>query len=178
VPLYPGLQYFSTPFDWSKSGTWQGKEIQEIIGTLAVNCLPIPVWSKVDGKLAAETASEEMVMGAVQALCEFSLLVNLVNHSYVSLNALDDALNWFYKKKGFFRELTMSKSAKAKVNELLAMESHQLWEQYIHTIRAAMEVLVYRAQKVTISKRRQFQVHLKSAWQATTKWSEVDLQRA
>jgi len=67
-----------------------------------------------------------MVMGALWALCEFSLLVTQQNHSDQSLTALDDAVNRFYKKKGAFREQTMSKSAKAQVDELLARESHQL----------------------------------------------------
>jgi hypothetical protein len=54
--------------------------------------------SKEDGKTAAETTSDEMVMGAVQALCEFSLLVSQQNHSDRSLKVLDDAQNRFYKK--------------------------------------------------------------------------------
>jgi len=35
----------------------------------------------------------------------------------------------------------MLKSAKAKVDDLLATESHQLCEQTIHKIHAAMEAL-------------------------------------
>jgi len=54
----------------------------------------------------------------------------------------------------------MLKSAKAKVDDLLAMESHQLREQKIHKIRAAMEALVYGAEKVSTTKRRQFQMRL------------------
>jgi len=54
----------------------------------------------------------------------------------------------------------MLKSAKAKVDQQLAMESHQLREQKIHRIRAAMEVQVYGAEMITTSKQRQFQVHL------------------
>jgi hypothetical protein len=46
----------------------------------------------------------------------------------------------------------MSQSAKAKVDEQLARESHHLREQTIHKIRAAMEVQLYRAEKVTTSK--------------------------
>jgi hypothetical protein len=149
-----------------------------MIRTLAVNCAPILDCSKDDGKTPAETASDEMVMGAVRALCEFSLLVSQQNHSDLSLTALDDALKRFYKKKGAFRDQKMSKSAKAKVDEQLATESHQLREQKIHKIRAAMEVLVYGAEKVTTSKRRQFQVRLKIARQAATKWSEADRDRA
>jgi hypothetical protein len=101
-----------------------------------------------------------MVMGAVRALCEFSLLVSQQNHSDLSLTALDNALKRFYKKKGAFRDQKMSKSVKAKVDELLARESHHLGEQMIHKIRAAMEVQLYGAEKVTTSKQRQFQVRL------------------
>ena len=46
----------------------------------------------------------------------------------------------------------MTKSVKAKVDEQLATESHQLREQEIRIIRAAMEVQVYGAEKVTTSK--------------------------
>jgi len=107
---------------------------------------------KDDRKTPAETASDEMVMGAVRALCEFSLLVSQPNHSDLSLTALDDALNPFYKKKGAFREQKMLKSVKAEVDELLARESHQLREQNIHKIRGAMEVQLYGAEKVTTTK--------------------------
>jgi len=134
-----------------------------MIRTLAVNCAPILVCSTDDGKTVAETASNEMVMGAVRALCEFSLLVSQQNHSDLSRKALDDALKRFYHKKGIFRKQTMSKSAKANVDDLLANESHQLCEQKIHKIRAAMEAVVYGAEKVSTAKRRQFQVRLNRA---------------
>jgi len=57
----------------------------------------------------------------------------------------------------------MSKSAKAKVDDILAMKSHQLHEQKIHKIRAAMEAAVYGAEKVSTTKRRQLQVRLNRA---------------
>jgi hypothetical protein len=152
VPRYAGLQRFSKPFDSMKSGSWQGKEIQGMIRILAANCAPILDCSKDDGKTPAETASDEMVMGAVQASFDFSLLVSQENHSDLSLTVLDSALKRFYKRKGAFRDQKMSKTAKARVDEWLATESHQLWVQNIHKIRAAMEVLVYGADKVTTSK--------------------------
>jgi hypothetical protein len=71
----------------------------------------------------------------------------------------------------------MSKSAKAKLDEQLATESHQLREQKIHKIFPAMEVLVYGAEKVTTSKRRQFQVRLKITREAATEWLEADRDR-
>jgi len=100
VPQYPGLQHFSKPFNSLKSGKGQGKEIRGMIRTLAVNCMPMLFCSKDDGKTVAEKASDEMVMGAVWALYEFSLLGSPQNHSNLSLNALDDALQRFYLKKG------------------------------------------------------------------------------
>jgi hypothetical protein len=75
-----------------------------MIGTLAVNCASIPVCFTCDWKAAAESASDELVMGAVRALCEFSLLVSQQNHSNLSLNALDDALKRFHLNKGIFPE--------------------------------------------------------------------------
>jgi len=67
-----------------------------------VNCTPISDCSQDAGKTAVETASDEMVMGAVLAPCEFSLLVSQQNHSDRSLTALDNALKQFYKMKGDF----------------------------------------------------------------------------
>jgi hypothetical protein len=96
-----------------------------MIRTLAVNCAPILDCSKDDGKTTAENTSDEMVMRAVRALCKFSLLVSQQNHSNQSLKALHHMLKGFYQKKGIFQEQKMSKSAKAKVDDLLAMESHQ-----------------------------------------------------
>jgi len=95
-----------------------------------------------------------MVMGAMRALCEFSLLVSRQNYSDLSRKALDDALERFYKKNGIFRELTMSKSAKAKVDDLLATESYQWREQKIYNILAAMDAHVYGAEEVSLMKRR------------------------
>jgi hypothetical protein len=123
-----------------------------MIRTLAVNCASVLDCAKNDGKTPAETASDEMVMGAVRALCEFSLLVSQQNQSDLSLTALDDALTRFYKRKGAFREKKMSKSAKAQVDDLLARESHQLHERKIHKIHAAMVVQEYGAEEVTTTK--------------------------
>jgi len=90
VPQYPSLQHFSKPFDSFKSDTWQGSEIRGMIGTLAVNCPPILFCSQDDGETAAETSSDEMVMGAVLALCEFSLLVRQQSRSALFCKAIDD----------------------------------------------------------------------------------------
>jgi hypothetical protein len=149
-----------------------------MIRTLAVNCAPNLDCAQEAGKTVAETASDEMVMGAVQALCQFSPLISQQNHSELSLAALDDELKGCYEKKGACRNQKMWKSAKTKVDELLTRESHHLQEQKIHKIRAAMEVQLYGAEKVTRSKQRQFQVRLNRAQQAATIWSDADQQRA
>jgi len=178
VPQYPGLHHFSEPFDSLKSHIWQDKEICWMIRTLAVNCAPILVCSKDDGKTSAETASNEMVMGAVWPLCIFSLHFSQQNHSNPSLKAQDNALKWFSQKKGNFRHQKMSKSAKDKVDDLLAMESHQLRDQKIHKIPTAMEALEYGAEKVSPTKCRQFQVRLNRARQVATTWSDAECQKA
>ena len=72
----------------------------------------------------------------------------------------------------------MSESAKAKLDYLLAKESHQLREQKIRKICAAMEAVVYGAEKVSTTKRRQFLVHLNRVRQAATTWSDADHQKA
>ena len=72
----------------------------------------------------------------------------------------------------------MSKSAKAKVDNLLATESHQLREQKIHKICAAKEALMYGADKVSSTKCNQFQLRLNRARQAATTRSDADRQKA
>jgi hypothetical protein len=135
-----------------KSGCWQGKNIRGMIRRVAVNCHEILDCFQDAGTTAAETALDEMVMGAVQALCEFSLLVSQQNDSFLSLTGPDNAMQRCYKKKAAFRDQKISKSAKAKVDQLLAKDSHHLQEQKIHKICAAMEVQLYGAEKVTASR--------------------------
>jgi hypothetical protein len=73
-----------------------------MIRTLAVNWAPILDCFKDDWKTAAETASEEVVMVAVCALCEFSLLDSQHSYSNLAFNALDNAVKRCYQKKGVF----------------------------------------------------------------------------
>jgi len=174
----PGLQHFSITFDPMKSISWQRTVIPGMIRTLAGNCATILDCFQNDWKTAVETTSEEMVMGAVWALCEFSRLVTQQNDSDLSLTALDDAQKRFHRKKGSFQEQTMLKSAKAQVDEQSAREFHQLGEQKINTICAAMGVQIYRAENVTTTKHWQFQVRLNRARQVATTWSYAHWQSA
>jgi len=84
-----------------------------MIRTLAVNCAPILDCPKDDRKTVSENAFDEMVMGAVWPLCQFSIVVSQENHSDLSLKALDNTLKQFYQMKRIFREQKTSKSAKA-----------------------------------------------------------------
>lgn len=70
----------------------RGTEIWGIIITLAVNCAPSLDCANKDGKPAVGTASDDMVMGAVRALCEYPVLDSQPNHSDCSLTALDVVL--------------------------------------------------------------------------------------
>jgi hypothetical protein len=63
-----------------------------MIRTVVVNCRSILDCFQDAGTTAAETALDEMVMGAVQALCEFSLLVSQQNDSFLSLTGPDNAM--------------------------------------------------------------------------------------
>jgi len=82
-------------------------------------------------------------MGAVLALCEFSLLISEHNHSDLSLTALDGALKPLNKGKGAFWALKMSKSVTAKVGTQLVRYSHQLQKQMVYEICAVIDTLVY-----------------------------------
>jgi hypothetical protein len=75
-----------------------------MIRMLAVNCTAIRVCSNDDGKTAVETASDEMVMGGLRPLSEFSQLGSQHNHTDLSLKALDDVLRPLYQKKSIFQE--------------------------------------------------------------------------
>jgi hypothetical protein len=60
----------------------------------------------------------------------------------------------------------MSTTWKAKVDDLCATESLQLSKNKIYKMRAAIKALEYGAEKVSSTKRRQFQVCLNRAQQA------------
>jgi len=72
----------------------------------------------------------------------------------------------------------MSKSVKSKVDELFPSESHQLCEQKIYKICAAMEALVYGAEKVSTTQCLQFQVRLNRVWHVATTWRDAECQKA
>ena len=168
MPRYPSLLHFSNAWDSWKNSTSQRKAMCGIIRILVLNCAPLLVSSKDDGKTAVETASDEMVMGVFQALYEFFLLVSQQNLSYLSLRALDDTLKRFYLMNGMLRDQKMLKSANAQLSNLLAMGFHQLCKQRTYKICSAIEALVYVAEKVSTTKCRQFQVCMNWARQVVT----------
>jgi hypothetical protein len=62
----------------------------------------IPNCSKNLSKTVVDMTSDEMGMGAVQALFEFSLLVFQQNHSELSFTALENALKRVHKTRVIF----------------------------------------------------------------------------
>jgi hypothetical protein len=154
--------------------SWQRKQIDGMIRTQILIWAPRPDCLLDDKDNVAENACDEVVMVAVGALCECSLHVSQQHHSDLSLKALDDAPRRFYLSNGMFQEWIMLKSVTAKVDDLVARKSYQLYEQKIHEIHAAMEALVYGAEKVSTTKLRQFQVRLNRAQQAAFTWSDTD----
>jgi len=85
-----------------KSSSWQGNDLWGMIRTPAVNCATIPDCSKDYRITVVDTTSDEMGMGAVRALCEFSVLVCQQNHSNLTLPALDNALKQFHNRSVIF----------------------------------------------------------------------------
>jgi len=129
VPQYPDILLFSKSFDSMKSSYWEGKEIWGMIRTLPVISAPIPECFHVDRKTVAETASDEMAMGAVPALCAFSLLVSQQNRSDQSLTALDDAVKrfqrWFPSKRRIYRSLHRPKWINSWKENPISYENHR-----------------------------------------------------
>jgi len=73
-----------------------------MIGTLVIKC-DVALDSTMDNEnIAVEIASNELVMGAVPALCEFSPHVSQENHSDISLKAQNDALMQFTRRRVLF----------------------------------------------------------------------------
>jgi len=98
--------------------------------------------------------------------------------SVLSLTVLDHARKQAWKNNGAVAEKKMSKTAKPKVDEKLAIKSHQFWVLKFHTSGVAMEAQVYGLEKVTTEKRRQIQIRQNTAWHAGMQWSDADRQSA
>jgi len=69
-----------------------------------VNCTVLLNCTRDNGNTAGEKGSEDMVLGAVRALCQFSLLVSQQDDPYLTLTAEDYAQKRFYKKLDAFKE--------------------------------------------------------------------------
>lgn len=147
--------------------------ISGMIRTPVEICAETLVRLKDNGKTAAETANDEIVIGALYVLSEFFRLVSQQYHSKQLL-----PYNMLYQsnvpRRRAFLRTGMLKSAKAKANTLLATEFHQLRERHIDTLCAALAVHVHGTEKINRSKYRQFQVHLYRIKQGATKWSVAD----
>lgn len=133
-----------------ETSAWQGSEVWGICRKVAITCDPLSLSSNDNEKTVVGSALDEMVIGAVYILCEFSLLVSSQNHHDLSLKALDNPLNNFAKKMHSVQLQKVSQSAKPKVDEMLTSESYLLNRQKIDQHFAAVKVYVTQAAKPTI----------------------------
>jgi len=84
---------------------------------VAITCDPLIISCNDIEKSVVDAAFDEMVIGAVFVLCEFSLLVSSQNHHDLSLKALNNPLNNFEMELNSFQQQTVSKSVMAKLDD-------------------------------------------------------------
>jgi len=116
-PRYQGLQHLSQRMNLFQSSSQLGIDILHIVKTLAVHFATFPDCSRDDGKSVAETASDAMVLDAVQELSSFSLPVSQQTHFDLSLRVLDNARKRYNMTKGAYHEQNILKSSHMKVEE-------------------------------------------------------------
>ena len=112
VPHYRNMLRFRKPFDALKNGTWQGKEIREIVRRLGAVCAPL-LSSDVRGKTPSERPSDIDMMMPIRALVEFTLLSGLRAYSQISLKYLVKALERYYRCKVVFAPQRATAARKA-----------------------------------------------------------------
>jgi len=104
VPHDLGLQPLSQPLPSPKSGSCQGNDICGMIRISERNYTWILTSSKNHRKAMGDTAPDDMVMGAVQALCEFCVHLSQQNDYDLSHKAVDNSLTWFFMTNCVFWE--------------------------------------------------------------------------
>jgi hypothetical protein len=170
VPSYPGLARFTKTFDSLKSGSWQGKEIREMLRSLSVLCAPL-LSSDVRGKTQFEKESDIEVMKTIRALSEFCLLTSQRTHSDISLKYLDTALNSFYKCKVVFTRQRATEASRKKVETAYETQAAAKKADFIEKITRSLQAEFYRT---TPRQRNVFQARLDTERQRTAVW---DLQQ-
>jgi hypothetical protein len=166
VSHYPGLTRFSKTFDSLKSGSWQGKEIREMLRSLSALCAPL-LSSDLRGKTELEKESDIEVMKTIRALTEFCLLTSQRTHSDISLKYLDAALDTFYKCKVVFTRQRATEASRKKVEKAFQLQEAAKKAAFIEKITRSLQAKYYRT---TPHQRKIFQERLESEHQRTAVW--------
>ena len=167
VPHYPKMLRFSKPFDALKKGTWQGKEIREMLRSLGAVCAPL-LSSDTPEKNPTERTSDVEVMKTIRALVEFALLSRQRAHSTISLRYLQEALERFYRCKVVFSPQRASVARKACLERDYSTQATEAKEAAMERFEASLQSEIYGA---TAAQRRTFLARLKEELEALSIWS-------
>ena len=170
VPHYPNMLRFNKPFDALKNGTWQGKEIREMLRSLGAVCAPL-LSSDAPGKTSTERASDIEVMKTIRALVEFTLLSRQRAHSRISLKHLQESLERFYRCKVVFAPQRASSARKARLEKDFSIQATEAKKEAMNKFESSLQSRVYKA---TAAQQRVFQVRLKEELEVLRIWSEPD----
>lgn len=173
---YPITQYLSELFNSSKTDTSQGNAISGIVRTVAANCTLIVVSSTEDANNAAGTASDNILLGAVQALCKYFLHFNKHNHSALFLAALDITLKQFIECRTFYRVENIE-VCKCENKDTVGNRIPSVQELKIPNSGAAIEVFENVAENLSTTKHIQFEIYLYMPQQPASQWSCTDSER-
>lgn len=167
VPHYPDMLRFSKPFDALKNGTWQGKEIREMLRSLGAICAPL-LSSDSPGKTSTERASDIEVMKTIRALVEFTLLSRQRAHSQISLRYLEEALKRFYRCKVVFAQQRATAARRARLEKNYCTQATEAKEAAVEKFEASLQSQIYGA---TTAQRRIFRARLKKEIDLSRIWS-------
>ena len=167
VPHYPKMLRFSKPFDALKNGTWQGKEIREMLRYLGAVCAPL-LSSDAPEKTPSERASDVEVMKTIRALVEFTLLSRQRAHSSISLRYLQEALERFYLCKVVFSPQRATAARKARLERDYITQATKAKEEAMEKFEASLQSEIYGA---AVAQRRIFRERLKEELEELSIWS-------
>ena len=161
---------FSKPFDALKNGTWQGKEIREMVRSLGAVCallLSSDVW----GKTPSEQASDIEVMKTIRALVLFTLLSRQQAHLQISLKYLVEGLKCYYRCKVVFTPQRATAVRKGHLENDYSTEATETREEALTKFEASLQNQIYKA---TAAERQIFRAHLKKEQELARIWSVPD----
>ena len=157
VPHYPKMLHFSKTFDALKNGTWQGKEIPEMLKYLGAICAPL-LSSDAPEKTPSKRVSDVEIMKTIRALVAFTLLSHQRAQSSISLRYLEQALERFYRLKVVFSPQRATAARKPRLERDYITQATKAKEEAMENFVASLQSEIYR---VTVAQRRTVQKRLK-----------------